>query len=366
MSIPLVDLKTQTGSMKEELMERISSVLDSCQYVLGNEVKEFEAEFSKYIGCEYTIGVGSGTDALHLAFRAAGVGPGVEVIVPAHTFIATALGVSMAGGTPVFVDVNENDFLMDLDQVEKKITPRTKVIAPVHLYGRVIDLDRMRAICEKHKLILIEDAAQAHGAQWKGHRAGTFGRMSCFSFFPGKNLGAFGDGGAVTTNDLGMKEKIEALRNYGSPQKYHHPVFGTNSRLDTIQAAILRVKLRRLDGFNNARRELAAGYNKKLASVGDLILPEIPSGESHVFHLYVIRTKRRDQLLKHLNDKGVGAGIHYPFPCHLQGAYSHLGYKEGSLPVTEKLAKEILSLPVYPEMTMAQQDVVVKTVQEFF
>jgi len=366
MSIPLVDLKGQTGKIKTQIMEKFSDLLDSCQFVLGAEVGKFEEEFAKYIGSKFSIGLGSGTEALHLAVRAAEIGPGDEVLVPANTFIATAIGVTLAGATPVFVDVTESDFLIDFNDAEKKVTAKTKAIIPVHLYGRMVDPAKMLSFSANHKLFLIEDAAQSHGAEINGRRAGTVGKIGCFSFFPGKNLGAFGDAGGVTTEDPALHEKLMALRNYGSPKKYHHPVFGTNSRLDSIQACVLRVKLPLLDQFNSSRRNIARNYNEMLQNVGDLKLPEIPAGEAHVFHLYVVRTKHRDELMTFLNAEGVGASIHYPFPCHLQGAYKDLGYKAGSLPVTERLAKEILSLPVYPEMTPDQQQQVVAKVRKFF
>ncbi len=366
MDIPLVDLKSQLKFIKKEALEKVESILDKCNFILGDEVSQFEKEFAAYINAKYCIGVANGTDALHLSIRAANIGHGDEVIVPANTFIATALGVTLAGATPVFVDINEKNFLLDVNQAKRQITSKTKAIIPVHLYGRMMDLTELQALAQKHQLTIIEDAAQAHGARLNGKYAGTIGVMGCFSFYPGKNLGAFGDGGLIATNSDEIYDKVIALRNYGSPKKYHHPVIGFNSRLDTLQAAFLSIKLKFLDQYNNARYEAATKYVESLNSISDIILPEIPPKGSHVFHLFVIRTSRRDELLQYLNDKGIGAGIHYPIPIHLQGAYKNLGYTEGSFPVTEKLAKEILSLPIFPEISDEQIKYITDHIKKYF
>ncbi len=364
--VPFVDLQAQLSLIRSDVLKNVTAVIDKCNFILGEEVQKFEQDFAKYCGATYGIGVANGTDALHLAVRAAGIGPGDEVLVPANTFIATALGVTFAGAKPIPVDVSEKDFLMDPSLIEKAITKNTKAILPVHLYGRMMDLTPVLEIAKKRNLMVFEDAAQGHGARLHGKRAGAVGMMGCFSFYPGKNLGCYGDGGMVVTNSLEMKDKLIALRNYGSPKKYHHPVIGFNCRLDTIQAAILLAKLPHLDHYNEARYNAAIQYNKVLEGVGDLRLPEIPEKNSHVFHLYVLRTNKRDALLQHLNNSGVGAAIHYPVPIHLHGAYTHLGYKKGAFPVSERLCEEIVSLPIYPEITGEQIDTVASLVKAFF
>jgi dTDP-4-amino-4,6-dideoxygalactose transaminase len=352
--------------MKQDIMKAVEGIVDSCQFVLGPEVSAFESEFAEFVGAKFGMGVGSGTDALHVAYRAIGLQPGDEVIVPAHTFLATPIGVTMAGGVPVPVEVNESNYLMDLGKLEEAITAKTKAICPVHLYGRSENMDEIMSLTKKHNLLVIEDASQSHGSHWADKCTGTFGDIGCFSLFPGKNLGAFGDAGVMVTNNEELKDKVMSIRNYGSPKKYHHPVFGFNSRLDSVQAAILRIKLRNLKSFSAGRQQAAQRYHQLLEGVGDLRLPQIPEGNQHVFHLYVIRTEKRDELLKHLHKHEVGAGIHYPTPWHLQGAYSELGYKEGSFPLTEKICREILSLPMFPELSEEQQQHVTDTIKKFF
>jgi dTDP-4-amino-4,6-dideoxygalactose transaminase len=364
--VPLVDLQANYKPIQDEVREAVNSVMEKCNFILGKEVQDFEASFAKYCGVKYAIGVANGTDALHLAARVLGIGPGDEVLIPANTFIATALGVAYSGAKPVPVDIDPSTFLMDNSKIEKAITPRTKAIMPVHLFGRMVDMDPVLDIARRKNLVVIEDAAQGHGAELRGKRAGSVGAIGSFSFYPGKNLGCFGDGGALTTNDENLRAKLEALRNYGSPKKYHHPILGYNSRLDTMQAAILSVKLRRLDQYNHSRYQLAKRYNQALAPVREIILPQIPESGSHIFHLYVIRTKKRDALLAFLNERGIGAGIHYPSPIHLHGAFESLGYRKGSFPVAEQLCDEILSLPIYPELSDQQFDHVVSTVKDFF
>ncbi len=365
-NIPLVDLKLQLAPIRQEVDQKIREVLDNTSFILGGEVSAFEQAFANYCGAKYSVGVASGLDALHLGCRALGIGPGDEVIIPAHTFIATALGVSQAGATPVFVDVDPNTFCLDASLIEKKLTAKTKAILPVHLYGRCMDLSAIEDLCKRKGLLLIEDAAQSHGAGFGGKRAGARGALGCFSFYPGKNLGCAGDGGAITTNDPAIRDRLLALRNYGSVVKYDHPIAGYNSRLDTLQAAILNVKLKHLDSYNKARNHWASAYNNLLEGAGDLVLPQVPSASEHVFHLYVIRTQRRDALLKFLNERGIGAGIHYPTPMHLHGAYKHLNYKAGDFPQSERICKEIVSLPLFPELTEAQVQRVAQEVRAFF
>jgi len=366
MKVPFVDLQAQLRPIRNEIDTGIAAVLDKCNFILGEEVSQFERAFADYCKAKYAVGVASGLDAIHLAMLALGVGPGDEVIVPAHTFIASALGVTMVGARPVFVDINPDTFLMDVAEVEKAITPRTKAIMPVHLYGRIMDLSSVIQIAKKYNLFLVEDAAQAHGARLGEQFAGTYGHIGCFSFYPGKNLGCYGDGGAIVTNDAQLKAKIEAFRNYGSTQKYHHPIVGVNSRLDTIQAAILNVKLPHLDQYNRARYQAACRYSEALSGLSEIQLPEVPPAGSHVFHLYVIRTSARDRLLEHLNKQGVGAGIHYPTPVHLHGAYQNLNYREGSFPMAEQICKEIVSLPIFPEITDEQIDFIATEIRRFF
>jgi dTDP-4-amino-4,6-dideoxygalactose transaminase len=363
MNIPLVDLKTQYTSLADEMNRAVISVMESTQFILGDEVKKFEEEFAKFCGTAHSVGVANGTDAIQMACRALDISAGDEVIVPANTFVATLIGAQQAGARPVLVDCRESDFLINPDLIERAITPRTKAIIPVHLYGQCADMDAILAIAKKHKLFVIEDAAQAHGAKLNGKSAGSFGEIGCFSFYPGKNLGAYGDGGACTTNSAAHYEKLRLVRNWGSVRKYHHDVFGINSRLDTMQAAILRVKLKHLARWNEQRREKALYYDEKLHGVKKVILPGVRLGCEHVFHLYVIRVAERDRVLAQLNQNGVGAGIHYPIPTHLSPAFKDLGFGKGTFPVTEKLAGEILSLPLYPELTRDQMDVVISALK---
>lgn len=359
MPIPLVDLKAQLSEIGDEVRAGWNAVLEKTAFILGPDVAELEKEYAAFCGSKSCIGVANGTDALELAMRAIGLGPGDEAIVPANTFIATALAVARTGATPVLVDVDETHQLIDAEKVRAAITPKTKAIVPVHLFGQCAPMEAIDAVAKERNLVVIEDAAQSQGAERNGKRSGALSIVSGTSFYPGKNLGAFGDAGAVTTSDEGVAKKIRALRNYGSEVKYHHPETGFNSRLDTLQAVVLRAKLKRLDGWNQKRREAAARYESMLADVEGVGLPGTLSGNTHVWHLYVVRVQKRDEVLKKLNAAGIGAGIHYPVPVHLQGAFAHLGKKEGSFPVTEKAAKEILSLPMFPEITAGQQEEVV-------
>jgi dTDP-4-amino-4,6-dideoxygalactose transaminase len=362
--VPFVDLKAQYRTIRDEVSVEVERVFESAQFVLGEAVEKFEGAFANYLGVKHALGVGSGLDALRVALEAAGVERGDEVIIPANTFIATALAVSATGAKPVLVDCKDDTYQIDPELIESSITPRTKVIVPVHLYGQSADMSAIMEIAKTHQLNVIEDAAQAHGTRFMDQPCGAIGLAGCFSFYPGKNLGAYGDGGAVVTNDDEFARKVSLLRNYGQRQKYVHVEKGINSRLDTVQAAVLNIKLRYLDDWNAARRAHAAIYSDRLANY-DLIVPALDRRSTHIFHLYVVRTRYRDELLKHFSNHGIQTGIHYPIPIHLQEAYSDLGFKNGSFPVTEALAQEVLSLPMYPELTAEQIGVVLETAASF-
>lgn len=366
MKIPFLDLKAQTAELRDDIRTAMEQVVADCNFILGAQVAAFEEHFAAFCECEHAVGLASGLDALKLILRAMDIGPGDEVITVSHTFIATALAVSSVGATPVLIEVNPDDYTMDPSALEAAITPRTKAVLPVHLYGQPADMDPIFAIARHHGLKVIEDACQAHGARYHGRRAGSLGDAAAFSFYPGKNLGAFGDGGAATTSDAGLAGRIRTLRNYGSAKKYFHDELGENSRLDTLQAAALDVKLRFLDDGNARRRAVAARYGEELAGVGDLALPRVREGAEHVFHLYVVQTGRRDELQRHLKEQGVECLIHYPVPVHLQKAYSSAGWQPGDFPVTEKLAGRILSLPMSPVMTAEQIEGVVRAVKLFY
>jgi len=366
--IPLVDLRAQYATIREDVRKAIDEVLDSMQLTIGPNVRAFDQEFASYIGTKHSIGVGSGTDALQLAIRACGVSGGDEVITVSHTFFATVEAILYANARPILVDVDEKTMLMDPSAVAAAITPRTKAIIPVHLYGRTVDLKPLRQIAQDRNITIIEDAAQAHGALLDdGHRAGTGGRVNCFSFYCSKNLGAYGEAGSITTSDDRLAEELRALREHGQSTRYYHPVIGYNARLDEIQAAILRIKLRKLEEWNNRRRELARMYDQRLRDVG-VIVPEIPAEpRRHVFYTYTIRVTggRRDDLRKYLGDRGIGTQIHYPVPIHLQQSAEFLGYRKGDLPVTEKVAAEVLSLPMFAELTNEQLERVSDAVRTF-
>jgi dTDP-4-amino-4,6-dideoxygalactose transaminase len=340
-------------------------VMESGWYILGEEVEAFEEEFAAYCGIRYCIGVGNGLEALHLILRAYGIGPGDEVIVPANTYIATWLAVSFAGGRPVPVEPYPRTYNLDPNRIEAAITPHTRAILPVHLYGQPADMDPIIEVARRHGLKVIEDAAQAHGAYYKGRRAGAMGDAAGFSFYPGKNLGAFGDAGAVTTNDAALADRIRVLRNYGSRVKYLNEVKGFNSRLDPVQAAFLRVKLSRLDTWN-ARRRLAAGtYLDALKEVPDLTMPTIGEGTDPCWHLFVIRHPRRDDLQRHLHQAGIGTLIHYPVPPHLSGAYAEGGWKPNDFPITESLANTVVSIPMGPHLNHDAQHVIISAIKDF-
>jgi dTDP-4-amino-4,6-dideoxygalactose transaminase len=365
MRVPFVDLKAQYGGLREEINTAVLNVLETAYFVGGPILEKFEQEFAAFVGAEYCVGVGNGTDAITLAARAAGLGPGDEVLVPANSFFATAEAISNAGATPVFVDVDPVTFHMDVQLAAKSITGRTKAIVPVHLYGRAMDLKPFEVLAEQHNLIMIEDCAQAHGASTHGNTVGSSGRLTCFSFYPGKNLGAYGDGGAVTTSDPDLMKRLRILRDHGSPVKYEHSVVGWNSRLDSLQAAVLSVKLPHLHRWNTARLDHARKLAAALAG-SPIIPPAIPAGDQHVFHLFVVRCSRRDELKHFLEEKGIQTGIHYPIPLHLTGAYQASGAPgRGTMPVTETLAGEILSLPMYAELSDEQIAYVIEAIQEF-
>ena len=353
MSVPFLDLGEAYNELKNEIDEAVFRVLASGWYILGPEVEAFESEYAAYCGASHCIGLGNGLDALHLALRAMGVCPGDEVIVPSNTYIATWLAVSQCGATPVPVEPVEATYNIDPALIEAAITPRTKVILPVHLYGQPADMDPILDIARKHRLKVLEDGAQAHGARYKEKRLGTHGDAVAWSFYPGKNLGASGDGGAVTTSDPTLAERIRVLRNYGSSAKYVNEVQGYNSRLDPIQAAVLRVKLKYLDEWNARRYSIAKQYLDGLKDV-DLILPSIPDWADPVWHLFVIRHTRRDELQERLADAGIGSLIHYPIPPHKQEAYSDLGLEAGALPIAESIHREVLSLPIGPHLQKQQ------------
>ena len=349
MKIPFLDLRAAYLELKPEIDAAIARVLDSGWYILGEEVEAFESEWAAYCEAKYAVGVGNGLDALHLALLALDVGPGDEVIVPSNTYIATWLAVSQCGALPVPVEPDNATYNIDPKLIEAAITPRTKVILPVHLYGQPADMDPILAIARKHNLRVLEDAAQAHGARYKGKRIGAHGDVVAWSFYPGKNLGALGDGGAITTNDPQIADRIRVLGNYGSHVKYLNEVQGYNSRLDPIQAAVLRVKLQVLDEWNQRRKNIAQLYLDGLAGSG-LVLPQVPEWAESVWHLFVVRHPGRDELINRLNNRGVGTLIHYPVPPHLQGAYVEIGLGEGALPIAVQMAREVLSLPIGPQL----------------
>lgn len=348
--VPYLDLKAQYRSIQPEIDAAIASVLESCQFALGPEVAAFEREFASYCGTSECIALNSGTSALHLALLAAGVGPEDEVITTPFTFVASVAAILYAGARPVMVDIDPRSFALDPAAIEAAITPRTKVIMPVHLYGQSADMDPITEIARRHKLIVIEDAAQAHGARYKGRPVGSIGDMACFSYYPGKNLGAYGEGGAVTTSNPEYARTIRMLRDWGQDRKYHHLLRGYNYRMEGFQGAVLRVKLRHLESWTETRRAIVRQYNSLLADC-DLETPAEMPWARHVYHVYTVRAKGRDHLQAALADKGIQTGIHYPIPVHLQPAYADLGYGPGAFPQAEAAAKEVLSLPLYPELS---------------
>jgi len=373
MAIPFVDLNTQYKEIRRELKGTLERVFNQGDFILGEEVRLFEKEFAKYCGTRFAVGVNSGTDALFLGLLSLGIGRGDEVIVPTFTFIATALAVSFTGARPVFCDIDEGTYNIDINKIEKAITEKTKAIIPVHLYGQLADMKPILKIAQKYNLRVIEDAAQAHGAGYRTQvtssqkpetrKVGSLGDIGCFSFYPTKNLGAFGDGGMVLTNDRKVYKRLLMLRDYGRISKYEHKIMGYNSRLDTIQAAILRIKLRYLDRWNRLRREKARLYSELLKGI-DVIIPKEKDYGIHVYHIYAIRIKNRDRVIKKLNERGIKALIHYPKPLHLQRVYKNLGYKRGDFPIAERVAKEVISLPIYPNLKEEQIGYTVKSIKE--
>ena len=365
MSIPLVDLKAQYASIKDEIDVVVHDVLDNTAFIMGKYVTEFEKAFAEYSQTKHAIGVSSGTDGLLLAMQAAGIGAGDEVITTAHTFIATVEPIIQLGAKPVFVDIDPETYNIDPNLIEAAITPKTKAIVPVHLYGQPANMTAIAAIANKHNLLIIEDAAQAHGAEWDGKRVGSDGIATEYSFYPGKNLGAAGDAGGVTTNDDDMAEKLRLLLNHGSETKYRHTMIGYTSRLDNLQAAVLNVKMQYIEQWTEQRRANAAYYDELMAEIPGVVAPKADVRARHVYHLYVVRVPGdRDATLQYLHKHGIGAGIHYPIPLHLQPALADLGYKEGDFPHTESAAQQIISLPMFPELTQAQMEQVAATLRE--
>ncbi len=366
MNIPLVDLQAQYHSIKPEIDSAIHKILDNSQYILGKAVLDFEEAFAKAHGVKHCVAVGSGTDALHVALWAAGVKEGDEVITVPFTFIATVEAISLLGAKPVFVDIDPKTYTMDPSATGKAISKKTKAILPVHLYGQPAAMKELVELAKRTNAVLIEDAAQAHLAKYDGKFVGQFGKAACFSFYPGKNLGAYGEAGAVITDDDALAASMRKLRDHGQAEKYKHDIWGHNYRMDGFQGAVLGVKLKYLPQWTQRRRQIAGLYRELLSGVGDLVLPYEAPGVEHVYHLFSIRTKRRSELQKYLAGKGVAAGLHYPIPLHLQSAYLHLGYPRGAFPVSEAVAADCLSLPVFAELTDEQVAFVTDSVKEFY
>jgi dTDP-4-amino-4,6-dideoxygalactose transaminase len=365
MKIPFLNFTPMHAPIKQEIMQVFEAFYDSNWYILGDRVKQFEADYAQFNQTEYSVGISNGLDALHIALMALGIGKGDEVIVPSNTYIATALAVSFVGATPIFVEPNIETYNIDPNRIEAAINSKTKAIMPVHLYGQACEMDAIKTIADKHQLFIIEDNAQSQGASYNNILTGAWGNINGTSFYPGKNLGALGDAGAITTNDKELANKAMVLRNYGSQKKYYNEVIGHNMRLDECQATFLSVKLRYLDIWTKQRLQIAAWYDEALKSVEQIILPKTAIQATHVYHLYVIRTQKRDELLRYLNDAGIGTLIHYPIPPHLQQAYTHLGYKKGDFPLAEEIANTVLSLPMWPGMSIDEVDYVARTLKAF-
>ncbi|OLD73382.1 MAG: erythromycin biosynthesis sensory transduction protein eryC1 [Verrucomicrobia bacterium 13_1_20CM_54_28] len=364
MKVPFLDLKAHHAPLTEEFDRAIREVIESSAFAGGPFVERFEEEFASFCGSSYAIGVGNGTDALWLALLALGIGEGDEVITVPNTFIATAEAITYCKARPVFVDVDPDTFTMNPAELEKSLTKKTKAIIPVHLFGQPADMDSILEFARANGLFVVEDAAQAHGAQYKGQKAGTMGDAGCFSFYPGKNLGAFGEAGAVVTNDPELRKQIQMLRDHGQSRKYYHSTMGWNCRMDGIQAAILSIKLRHLDKANSLRRKHALEYNQAFAGIDEVLTPFEAKYARHVYHVYAVRVQERDAVLRHLQEKGVGCAVHYPVPVHLQEAGRNLGSTKGAFPIAEKLADEFLSLPMFPELTEEQIEYVGRCVSE--
>jgi len=365
MNVPFLDLKAQLPLIRSEIEERFSRIIANTAFVCGREVKEFEETFADMHQAEHAVGLSSGTDGNHMALVCSGIGAGDEVILPANTFIATAEPISYVGATPVFVDVDESTYNIDVDKIEEKITPRTKAINPVHLFGQPADLDPILEIAKKHNLLVIEDAAQAHFAEYKDKKVGGVGDLASWSFYPGKNLGAWGEAGAITTNNEEIHQRAKVLRDHGSAKKYYHDVIGFNYRMSEFQAAVLNVKMMHIQKWTEQRRANAALYDSRLEGIEQIKTPNALDHVKHVYHLYVIRAAKRNDLQSYLKENGIGAGMHYPIPLHLTEAYAYLGHKKGDFPVAERLADEILSLPMYPELSEEHIDYVCKKIEDF-
>lgn len=362
--IPILDSKRQYAKIGSEVEKAVCEVLRSGQYILGPNCKALEAELAKYIGCNYTVALNSGTDALHLALRALDLGAGDEVITTAFTFVATTEAIGIVGATPVFADIDADTFNIDPKKIEEKITPKTKAIIPVHLYGQPCDMDAIMDIAKRYNLYVIEDCCQAIGAEYKGQKVGTFGDIGCYSFYPTKNLGGMGDGGLITVNSENLKNRIVALRNHGGAVRYYHDEIGVNSRLDEIQAAILRIKLNYIDEWNKARRDHAKTYNELFAGCSDIQTPHELDNTYCVYHQYTVKIPNRDNIHKMLQEAGIGAMLYYPVPLHLQKVHAHLGWTKGMLPNTEKDTECVISLPMFPELTLEEQKTVASTLIE--
>jgi dTDP-4-amino-4,6-dideoxygalactose transaminase len=366
MKIPFLSFTSQNSLIEIEIRAAFERVFQNKWYILGNELLEFEKQYAAYNRVQHCVGVANGLDALHIALKTLKIGPGDEVIVPSNTFIASWLAVSYAGAIIVPVEPDMATYNLDPDKIEAAITVKTKAIMPVHLYGQACQMDAIMQIAKKHNLFVIEDNAQAHGAAYNGKLTGSFGDINATSFYPTKNLGAFGDAGALTTNNAALARQAMLLRNYGSETKYHNEVIGVNSRLDELQAAFLSVKLKYINGWTNERKNIAAIYTEQLTGIEGLTLPAIAPAADHVYHLYVIRTQKRAELKDYLTGKGIGTAIHYPIPCHLQQAYQHLGYKKGDFPIAEHLAETCLSLPLNPGMTEEETNYVAEAISAFY
>ncbi|MBS7530676.1 DegT/DnrJ/EryC1/StrS family aminotransferase [Hazenella sp. IB182353] len=363
--IPLLDLKAQYQTIREEVRQAVDQVLDNGAYIMGPEVKAFEADVAAYIGVKHAIGVANGTDALLLALDAAGIGEGDEVITTPFTFFATAEVISQVGATPVFVDIDEKTYNIDVAQIRTKINEKTKAIIPVHIFGQPANMDEIMTLANEHQLFVLEDAAQAMGSEYNGRKIGSLGHAATYSFFPTKNLGGYGDGGMIVTNDDELAQKIRILRVHGSSPKYYHSMIGYNSRLDELQATMLRIKLRFLDQWNDARREKAAFYNEALANT-PLITPFADDDRKHIYHLYILQAENRDEMMHYLKEKGIASGVYYPVPLHQQNVYLPLGYQEGSLPVSEYMSKRTFAIPLYAELDQDAMNYIVETIQAFY
>jgi len=364
MNVPFIDLGPQYEEIKDEIDVGLKKVFKKGDFILGDEEKEFEVAFAHYCDVKYGIGVNSGTDALYLALAALNIGPDDEVILPTFTFIATALCISYTGAKPVFVDIEEDTYNIDAHRLKDAITKKTRAIMPVHIYGQSADMQEIRSIAKQHRLKVVEDAAQAHGALYQGKKAGALGDVACFSFYPTKSLGAFGDAGMIVTDDMEINQQALMLRDYGRKDRYEHVIKGFNSRLDTVQAVVLNAKLKRLDQWNKMRNKIAQYYGKLLNGVDAIKIPTIKKDRAHVFQTFAIRVKNRDKMLEGLQKEGIGALIHYPIPLHLQQAYKELKHKKGDFPISEKVAGEILSLPMYPHMKKEQVEFVCTTLKK--